>query len=107
MPQPSTLCCRWALTPAKANRRQQDAGGGGGGGQGGGGSGSGGGEEDAAAAAAAAEDTTSGSLANADAERTLLRIKQKLEGVEGSESGVVREPHVTGGGGLQCRHVCH
>ena len=72
---------KWGLTPAKANRRQQD-GAEAAGQEGGGGSVDG--EETVAAAAAA---VGSVSLANVDAERTLLRIKQKLEGVEGGEGG--------------------
>lgn len=65
---------KWALTPAKAQQRQRahdedgDAGAGAGGG--------------AAADAAAGE----GAIANADAERTVVRVKQKLQGLEGGAS---------------------
>lgn len=66
---------KWALTTTAANRRQHEA-------------------ADAVSGAAEDDDgggtSTSGvvggvSVANADAERTLLRIKQKLEGVEAGE----------------------
>jgi ataxia telangiectasia mutated family protein len=70
---------KWALTATAANRRQLGADGGGGGGEGE----AGGGAEEAGAAPAAA----AGLAGNADAERTLLRIKQKIEGREGGESG--------------------
>ncbi len=73
----------WALTPTKLMGRQRGGGGAGGAGEsgsddeGGGGGGDGAGGD---AAAALLE-------GNADAERTLLRIRQKLEGAEGGGAG--------------------
>ena len=66
----------WQMTPVKARKRQQDI------------------EDDdaaAAAAAAAADDQAAAGggggvrLGNADAERVVLRVRQKLEGLDTSE----------------------
>ncbi|KAK9806879.1 hypothetical protein WJX72_005975 [[Myrmecia] bisecta] len=65
---------KWALTPMGAQQRQKDSLGGeeGGGGEG----------LEVASSPAGEAGTT---LANADAERALLRVKQKLDGLEGGE----------------------
>jgi ataxia telangiectasia mutated family protein len=80
---------RWQMTPVKAGRKQQDpmaqqqadadAAGGGDGSAAAAAAGTG------TAAAAAAAGVSSGALGNADAERAVLRVKQKLQGqdVEG------------------------
>lgn len=104
---------KWQMTPVRAQRRQQDpiagddAGGGGGGtattcdsaaagadasSRGGGGSSAAPPppQSAAAAAAAAAANAAEGAvqgLGNADAERAVLRVKQKLEGHHDAEAG--------------------
>lgn len=65
---------KWALTPLGAQKRQNDELR----------EGEGPGGVSGTEAVAVAEG--SGTLANADAERTLLRVKQKLEGLEAGEA---------------------
>ncbi len=101
---------KWAMTPIKAKRRQQDldpgeilegsqgpAGTVGAAGTAAGAAGGGSSQQTAAAATAGngmaagatgAEGAAAGSsIGNADAERAVLRVKQKLEGVEAGEGG--------------------
>ncbi|KAL6745969.1 kinase-like domain-containing protein [Haematococcus lacustris] len=68
---------KWALTPVKAQRRQQEAVKEGGEGLGPGSSG----------AAGQAGGPSSGLAGNADAQRTVLRVKQKLEGTDSGSDG--------------------
>lgn len=89
---------KWALTTTAAARRQHDA--------------PGGDDDDdgSGVAAPGAADIGGVTLANADAERTLLRVKQKLEGVEAgvcacARGGVERGEVLAGMPALGSPHV--
>ncbi len=73
---------KWALTPVGAQQRQKDdlMGGDSSPGEGGGGA-----QPTPAGMAPDAVGSTDTTLANADAERALLRLKQKLAGLEGGK----------------------
>lgn len=74
---------RWAMSPELARRHQKrDDGGGGDDGNGAAGDGDGGGDKQPTAPP---RQTAQQGVQNADAERALLRVRQKLDGVEGGE----------------------